>query len=90
MPYKDKNKRPDKGLCTDCPNPNRPYYRKCEKCLERDRVNARERMAKLRPERIAKGLCYKCGRPLHEDADEGRISCIKCREAGKWSYYKKR
>lgn len=87
MPYKDKQQRPEKGLCTQCPNPVRLPYNRCDKCLATDRRTAKIRQAKLRQKRIRKNLCYKCGGKLHKDADNGRISCINCREAGKWNYY---
>jgi uncharacterized protein YlaI len=87
MPYKNKKDRPTKGLCTQCPNPVKPYYTRCEKCLEVDSRTAKIRQHKLRNKRIKKGLCYKCGVPLHEDADKGKLSCINCRESGGWNYY---
>lgn len=86
MPYEDKYERPSKGLCSQCPNPVKPFYKRCEKCLEVDRKTSRTRQARIRVVREKKGLCVKCGNPLNEDADRNKINCINCREGGKWNY----
>jgi hypothetical protein len=79
MAYKDLDKRIKEGLCTHCPSKAKPFYRRCEKCLEKDRVASRVRANRSRKRRMKNNECYKCGRPLHEDADEGKLSCVTCR-----------
>lgn len=84
MPYKNKLKRPDRGLCRDCPRLVKKGFKQCERCLKTRREPARERMERVRGERIKEGRCQSCGGFMHEDADGGRKNCFNCRE-NQWS-----
>lgn len=86
MPYKGKYNRRERDLCSQCPKPLKKPYKRCEKCLEVDRRTSRIRQAKVRLQRQEDGLCVKCGSPLNEDADKGKINCINCRENTKWNH----
>lgn len=80
MPYKDRGKRPLRGLCIFCAQPTIPLRAKCKHHLEKDRKYARIKSKIIKEERKLKGLCVYCNYKLDEIADKGRVSCINCRE----------
>ncbi len=78
------------GLCWDCHNKAARGKTRCRKHLTNDAATSRkyrhsirkeinEFYQKRRRERLKKGLCTHCGRPLDKELDGGYKCCVLCR-----------
>ncbi len=87
-------KRKKAGLCVNCGVDALPLHARCSNCLHKAvryqadyASNKRERLAMVardnRARHKANGECPKCGVPLDEDMDEGRVNCVNCRDRDK-------
>jgi NADH pyrophosphatase NudC (nudix superfamily) len=81
--YKESHKR--QGLCTDCFRPARVGKTRCLIHTQRLYKWNRTEKAKIIQQQKKKyrrenGYCLICGKKLDPDADEGKLTCINCRE----------
>lgn len=80
MPYKDRDKRYLKGLCSYCPNKVASGYKRCHECLDKAKKGGTENKRKSRLKRKKAGLCVECGIKLHHIMDRDKTSCLNCLE----------
>lgn len=83
------------GLCTRCPRPAEPGHVQCQYHIQyeadsnwrwrRDHLDhyrhyEKDRSVIKRQARKDNNQCIRCGIPLRDDMDAGRVKCLNCRE----------
>jgi hypothetical protein len=78
MPCKEKrDRRLAKGICANCGRRElAPGITRCYVCQEK---HVKDKNIQYN-RRKDSGLCLKCSMPLHEEADEGYLTCMNCRQ----------
>ncbi len=72
-----RTRRHNRGVCIACNNKTAHGSWYCKDHQER---KAQHRNNDITPYRREHGLCISCGRPLHQEMDDGYIDCTTCRQ----------
>lgn len=84
-----RHSRKSNGLCVNCGQPNSELpFRRCPDC----RKIHNEKKYQLNQKRIAKGICYQCGKnPIDSSRSRGRCAkCLNCENASHFTQRDKR